>query len=280
MTAISGPSPVRRLMFSGTWYDRDPAALSRQVDAWRSTVAPLAGRVCALVAPHAGLQYSGRIAAWSYQPLTGLALDAVVLIGPSHYAAFPGCAMLRRGSLATPWGDLPVHAALADALAGETPLLADERREIHAAEHALELHLPLLARVSPGVAVVPILVGEHSRAVARALGDALVRATAGLRVVYAASSDLSHFQTRAEARRMDDEVLGHFDRCDDEGLMDALERDPGHACGGVPAVAVMRASRAQGARAGGVRQYGDSGDVSGDVRSVVGYASAVWTVAA
>ena len=167
MTANSGPSPVRRLMFSGTWYDRDPAALSRQVDAWRSTVAPLEGRVCALVAPHAGLRYSGRIAAWSYEPLTGLALDAVVLIGPSHYAAFPGCAMLRRGSLATPWGDLPVHAALADALAGETHVLAHERREIHAAEHALELHLPLLARVQPGVAVVPILVGEHSRAVAR-----------------------------------------------------------------------------------------------------------------
>ena len=81
----------------------------------------------ALVAPHAGLRYSGHIAAWSYQPLAGLALDAVVLIGPSHYAAFAGCAMLRRGSLATPWDALPVHAAIADALADASPLLAEER---------------------------------------------------------------------------------------------------------------------------------------------------------
>jgi MEMO1 family protein len=279
MTPRSGPPPVRPLAFSGTWYDRDPSVLCTEIDAWRSRVAPLAGRVCALVAPHAGLRYSGRIAAWSYQPLTGLALDAVILIGPSHYAAFPGCAMLRRGSMATPWGDLPVHAALADALGGETPLLADQRREIHAAEHALELHLPLLARVQPGVAVVPILVGEHSREVAYALGDALARAAVGRRVVLAASSDLSHFHTRAEARRRDDDVLRAFDRCDADGLMGALERDPGHACGGVPAVAVMRASRALGATAGGVRQYADSGDVSGDLASVVGYASAVWTVA-
>ena len=186
--------------------------------------------------------------------------------------------MLRRGSLATPWGDLPVHAALADVLAGETHVLAHQRPEIHAAEHALELHLPLLARVQPGVAVVPILVGEHSRAVAYTLGDALARASAGRRIVYAASSDLSHFHPRADASRLDDVVLRAFDRCDDEGLMTALERDPGHACGGVPAVAVMRASRALGATAGGVRQYGDSGDASGDLSSVVGYASAVWTL--
>ncbi len=75
-------------------------------------------------------------------------------------------------------------------------------------------------------------------------------------------------------------VLGSFEACDAESLMNALERDPGHACGGVPAAAVMRASRAVGATAGGVRQYGDSGDASGDLARVVGYASAVWTAAA
>ena len=79
MTPDSGPQPVRRLAFSGTWYDRDPSALARDVDAWLSVVAPLPGHVSALVAPHAGLRYSGHIAAWSYQPLAGLALDAVVL---------------------------------------------------------------------------------------------------------------------------------------------------------------------------------------------------------
>lgn len=279
MTPDSGPQPVRRLAFSGTWYDRDPSALARGVDAWLSVVAPLPGHVSALVAPHAGLRYSGHIAAWSYQALAGLTLDAVVLIGPSHYAAFTGCAMLRRGSLATPWDPLPVHAVIADALADTSPLLTEERRDIHAAEHSLELHLPLLARVQPGVAVVPILVGEQSRAVADALGDALVRATAGHRVVLAASSDLSHYHPRAAARRLDEVVLRSFEACDAEALIDALEREPGHACGGVPAAAVMRASRALGARAGGVRQYGDSGDVSGDLGRVVGYASAVWTAA-
>lgn len=280
MTHDHGPPPVRRLAFSGTWYDHDAARLAADVDTWLSRVAPLAGRACALVAPHAGLRYSGRIAAWSYQPLWGVALDAVVLIGPSHYAAFTGCAMLRRGSLATPWGAMPVHAELAEALASESPLLSEERADIHAAEHSLELHLPLLARVQPGVAVVPILVGQPSREVAEALGDALARAVAGRRVVLAASSDLSHFHPRDAARRLDDEVLRCFDACDADALMRALEHEPGHACGGVPAAAVMRASRALGATGGGVRQYGDSGDVSGDLARVVGYAAAVWTASA
>jgi MEMO1 family protein len=280
MTHDDGPQPVRRLAFSGTWYDRDATRLADDVDTWLSSVAPLTGRACALVAPHAGLQYSGRVAAWSYRPLAGLELDAVVLVGPSHYAAFAGCAMLRRGGLATPWGTLPVHAQLAEALAAETPLLAQERSEVHAAEHSLELHLPLLARVQPGVAVVPILVGEPTRAVAEALGDALGRALTVRRVVIAASSDLSHFHARAAARRLDEQVLRCFDACDADGLMRALEREPGHACGGVPAVAVMRASRALGGMGGGVRQYSDSGEVSGDLTRVVGYASAVWTAPA
>lgn len=277
MTHDHDALPVRRLAFSGTWYDRDGARLAAQIDDWLSVVTPPTGRPVALVAPHAGLRYSGRIAAWSYSALAGQRVDTVVLIGPSHYAAFDGCAMLRRGRLATPWGSLPVDTELADALCGETPLLADERRDVHAAEHALELHLPLLARVQPEVRVVPILVGDHSRRVAEQLGDALGQVCAGRHVVLAASSDLSHYQTREVARRLDARVLDIFDRCDADGLMRALEDEPGHACGGVPSVAVMRAARLLGAQGGGVRQYGDSGDVSGDVGQVVGYASAVWT---
>ena len=96
----------------------------------------------------------------------------------------------------------------------------------------------------------------------------------------AASSDLSHFHPRAQARQLDDHVLRSFEACDADGLMSLLERDSGQACGGVPAAAVMRACRLGGATSGGVRQYGDSGDVSGDLARVVGYASAVWTTAA
>jgi AmmeMemoRadiSam system protein B len=60
-------------------------------------------------------------------------------------------------------------------------------------------------------------------------------------------------------------------------LMELLEERPDHACGGGPMVSVMAAARALGARESEVLRYADSGDVSGDKGSVVGYlAAALW----
>lgn len=279
MVSGHGREPVRRLAFAGDWYSNQPERVARDVDGWLAGVSPLAGTPLCLVAPHAGLRYSGSVAAWSYAPLRGLPLDAVVLIGPSHYVAFRGCAMLRRGSVETPWGALLVQKELAERLAGQTALLSEERRETHAREHSLELQLPLLARVQPDVAVIPILMGDQSRQVATALADALLTALAGRRFVVAASSDLSHYHRREKARRLDGRVLASLDALDPNGLMTALEDEPGHACGGGPVVTAMLVAEALGAR-GGVRRYADSGDVSGDTSHVVGYASAVWSAAA
>ena len=178
--------------------------------------------------------------------------------------------MLRRGSLATPWGRLARargarrracrRDAAARAASGATSMRPSTR------SNCICRCWPAS---QPGVAVVPILVGEHvarRRRRARRCARRARRPAAGS--CSAASSDLSHYHPRADgaaARRR--WCSRSFEPCDAEGLMNALERDPGHACGGVPAVAVMRASRALGATAGGVRQYGDSGDASGDLSS-------------
>jgi AmmeMemoRadiSam system protein B len=59
--------------------------------------------------------------------------------------------------------------------------------------------------------------------------------------------------------------------------MQALESEPRHACGGGPMVAVLDAARRLGATGARLLQYADSGDVSGDKSSVVGYmAAAIW----
>ena len=79
------------------------------------------------------------------------------------------------------------------------------------------------------------------------------------------------------AATLDAEMIEHVERIDPEGLMAALEREPRHACGGGPMVAVLHAARQLGARDAEVLRYADSGDVSGDKSSVVGYmAAAIW----
>jgi MEMO1 family protein len=113
--------------------------------------------------------------------------------------------------------------------------------------------------------------GYQTGATASALADALVRVLRGRRALLVASTDLSHYHDADTASRLDAVVLDHVARFDADGLQQALDVQPEHACGGGPAVAVMRAAKALGARDGVVLDYADSGDVSGDKSKVVGY---------
>ena len=89
-----------------------------------------------------------------------------------------------------------------------------------------------------------------------------------------ASTDLSHYHDAATAARMDKAVIDCVGAADADALQRTLSNEPNHACGGGPTVAVMRAARSLGASGATVLKYGDSGDVSGDKTSVVGYLAA------
>ena len=267
--------PVRRAAFAGRWYAGGAADLRREVDGYLTdTPAPRAG-IRALVSPHAGLMYSGPIAGHGYAAVGGGDYDVVVLVGPSHYKAFSGVAVAARGSFDTPLGALPIDEALASALATASDVVTVDA-EVHAREHSLELQLPFLARVLPDVAIVPLMIGSQRRSVTHALGDLLAEHLAGRRALLIASSDLSHFLPRSAAVRLDTRVLECLTRFDADDLDRALVDEPNHACGGGAIVSVLRAARALGADSGAVLKYGDSGDVSGDTDSVVGYVSAAF----
>jgi AmmeMemoRadiSam system protein B len=90
-----------------------------------------------------------------------------------------------------------------------------------------------------------------------------------------ASTDLSHFYDAETAARLDGAVTDRIAAFDPEGLLDVLETGRGRACGGAPTAAVMLAARALNADRAKLLKYATSGDVTGDYRSVVGYAAAV-----
>jgi len=72
-------------------------------------------------------------------------------------------------------------------------------------------------------------------------------------------------------------VIARVEALDADGLMRTLEEEPAHACGGGPMVAVIDAARRLGASRARMLRYADSGDVSGDKSSVVGYMAAmIW----
>jgi AmmeMemoRadiSam system protein B len=281
-------SDVRRVSVAGSWYTNDPARLAAEVDGYVTAAAidPLPSPPRALVAPHAGLMYSGPVAAFGYKAAHAAPYAAIVMVGPSHFVPFRGVSIWPRGSWDTPFGSVAVDDALAVAIAAESPEIV-EQPAAHGREHSLEMQLPFVAHLFRGTPIVPLVMGHQTRATAEALGDALARAIAGRekttprrdggKVLLVASSDLSHYEDARTAAAMDGIVLDRVAALDPAGLMDALEREPRHACGGGPMVAVLRAARQLGAREARVLRYADSGDVSGDKSAVVGYmAAAIW----
>ena len=275
---------VRPSAVAGQWYPGTRDALAREVDAHLAASVPEAAHGCprALIAPHAGLMYSGPVAAWAYSLVRHCQYSAVVLIGPSHYVGFTGVSVWPRGEWQTPLGSVAVDEGLATAIMAECSNIV-EHPSAHGREHSLEMQLPFVARLLPGVPIVPIVMGHQTRRTALALGDGLAHAIAakvaagGGEVLLVASSDLSHYEPAPRAAELDAVVIRYVEAMDAEGLLDALEREPRHACGGGPMASVLRAARQLGAGHAKVLCYADSGDVSGDKSSVVGYlAAGIW----
>jgi hypothetical protein len=269
---------VRKAAVAGSWYPGTAAALAAAVDrhlesAEDAVVAGIDGDLMALIAPHAGLMYSGPVAAHAYRLLRGRAFDVAVIVGPSHFAGFDGVSVCGSGGFATPFGVSTIDADCARDIAAATSLV-QEQPAVHAREHSIEMQLPFLAYLAPRLPIVPLLMGYQTAATASALGDALAVALQGRRALLVASTDLSHYHDAATAAALDSVVIDCVSRLDPDRLQAALDAEPHHACGGGPMVAVMRAARRLGARDAIVLEYADSGDVSGDKSSVVGYMAA------
>jgi AmmeMemoRadiSam system protein B len=273
---------IRPAAVAGTWYPGSARPLSDAVEGYLARAEAEASQqfaeVTALIAPHAGLIYSGPVAAHAYKLLRGRSYEVIILVGPSHFVGFEGVSIYHAGGFQTPLGVAEIDAMCSAAIIQASPIVTDYPTA-HAREHSLEMQLPFIQSLAPGTKIVPLLMGHQTSQTAHALSDALVTAASGRRALLIASTDLSHYYDAETAGRMDHVVLDHVGQFDADGLQRALDEWPDHACGGGPTVAVMRAARKLGARDAIVLNYADSGDVSGDKSSVVGYMAAALGIA-
>jgi AmmeMemoRadiSam system protein B len=271
--------PIRSAAVAGTWYPGTAGALARDVDGYLGAAAEwTGGPIAAVIAPHAGLMFSGPVGAHAYKAASSQTYDVAALVGPSHFYAFDGVALYPEGAFASPLGNASIDDAGARAMAA-SPIVRS-LPQAHQREHALEMQLPFLRRVLPDVPIVPLLIGHQTRDTILALGEALATAFRGRRALLVASTDLSHYFDAATAVSLDSRVQACLDPFDPDGLLELFEQYPEHergryvACGGGAAIAVMFAARTLGARHGRVLKYAHSGEVSGDNSGVVGYVAA------
>jgi AmmeMemoRadiSam system protein B len=178
---------------------------------------------------------------------------------PFLQTVLPGADALR-----TPLGDVAVWAdgvAAAEAF----PQVATAA-EVHAEEHSLEVHLPFLQTVLPGVPVLPLAVGWVTPDQVAEVLDAV---WGGPETLILVSSDLSHYHPYDEARARDAATIAQI-----LALDGPLDHD--QACGATPVNGLLAAAPRHDFRATLLGAC-NSGDTAGDTRRVVGYAAIAFT---
>ena len=270
---------LRRSDLAGAWYPGDPAALRETIDGFFARVPspPLGGKLCALVAPHAGYQFSGPTAAHSYKQVVGRSYDAVVVVGPSHRLPFGDFAVAAEAAYWTPLGPVPLAQDLIAQLSRAVPVT----RVCEAEEHSIELQLPFLQVALGRFQLVPILMSVDDLGRCIRLGEALAMLARERNILLVASSDLNHLSSYETVRTRDADVISALQRFDLPALAGVLLAPGYTVCGRAPLLAVSAAAQALGAAGVHVLHYTNSGEVTGRVTEgtyTVGYLSAAITM--
>lgn len=266
---------VKEPAVAGSFYPSDEKVLAQTVDGFLAAAGDVGkgGKLIALISPHAGYQFSGQVAAYTYRHLMERDIRTVILIGPSHHKSFNGASVYAKGGMKTPLGIIPINERVAGSLIdADAGVVFDE--EAFEKEHSLEVQLPFLQRSLKSFTIVPILIGSSTKKSFDHLTNKLTRILAqDGQTIIIASSDLSHYHPYDAAVAMDDKTIRAVGRMSVEEIRSYLASGEGEMCGGNPVLYTMAIARALGATNGILFKYANSGDVTGEKEKVVGYAA-------
>jgi AmmeMemoRadiSam system protein B len=266
-------SDVRPSPIAGRWYPGDARRLASSIDEWLADApeVDVAGRVLALVVPHAGHPFSGPVAARAFRAVQGRSCDRVVILSPYHNLHPGGIITTGHAAYQTPLGSVPVDTSFVADLKERLDLTVVRRDP----EHAVEIEIPFLQRALAGDwSLVPLMLRDQRLVMAESLGAALAD-LADARTLLVASSDLSHFYPDQEARKLDRLMLDQVEALDPAGVIRVEEEGKAFACGRAAIATVLVAAKQLGASQAQIVGYATSGDTTGDRQRVVGYGAAV-----
>jgi AmmeMemoRadiSam system protein B len=272
-------TPVRHPAVAGRFYPRDAKELREEVHTYLSQTPqqkPLRALGC--IAPHAGYMYSGHVAGAVFAALDIPQLCLVLC--PNHTGTGRALAIMSEGAWETPLGNVPIDGRFAAALKDRCPLLQEDS-SAHRSEHAAEVELPFLQVRQPQLRFVPIALGTGQFEALEKLGDAIADVISAhisadnAHVLIVASSDMNHYESDAITRVKDHSAIEPILALDARTLHETVTQQHISMCGFGPAVAMLTAAKKLGAKSAELIKYATSGDVSGDLDTVVGYAGVV-----
>ena len=251
----------RQPAVAGTFYPANSQQLQQMVDRLLDDAKTQASAPKVIIAPHAGLVYSGAIAASAYARLVQArkTITQVVLIGPSHRVGFNGLAISRAESYSTPLGEIAVDTAAVKSIARLA--FVEFVEQAHLYEHCLEVQLPFLQTILDSFTIVPIVAGD---ATPEQVSTVLKLLWNGPETLIVISSDLSHYHDYKTAQNIDRETSENIEKLQYEAL------DYESACGRIPISGLLALAREQSLSVKTI-DLRNSGDTAGDKDRVVGY---------
>jgi MEMO1 family protein len=266
---------LRKPAVAGQFYPATSDLINKEIASFLPD-SPVKKEAIGCMLPHAGYKYSGMVAVQTVSQV--IIKDTVVLLGPNHTGKGSAFSLMSSGAWQTPSGDLSIDEELAQAILAGSNYLEDDD-QAHYREHSLEVELPILQYFRENFRIVPIAFGVDDPDALKAIGKAIALGIKGLRressVLLVASSDMTHYESAASARKKDEIAIQAVVNLDAKALWNAIHSLSITMCGYLPVIAMINAARELGAVKGELVKYSTSGDVTGDNSSVVGYAGIV-----
>ncbi len=273
---------VRSPQFAGQFYSGQRAKLSKDLERYFETAQEKTPRnlpqksVKALIVPHAGYPYSGSVAAVGFNQLEPEAINRVILIGSSHQKELEQATISGEDKWESPLGQVSIDTAVRDKLSQSKNFVIDS--QVHQKEHSLEVQLPFLQKRLNQFELVPILVGGLDDQKITGIKDQLLPVIDEQTLVVI-STDLSHYPSYELANQADRETIEAIMVGDVEefkqvvGEIKPTQALQTRACGHQAVELLLRMSKSWQELDIELLHYANSGDASGDLSRVVGYAA-------
>ena len=283
---INNNSPVRSPAVAGQFYEGDKSSLEMDLERLFAKCADMSGdfpetRVRALISPHAGYVYSGQTAAKVFSLIEGNYKRAIV-IAPSHRVSFSGLAVADYSAYRTPLGDVKVDTEVCSSLF-DTPAVTD-LKPAHEYEHALEVQLPFLQKVQPGLSIVPLICGQLDENTVKSAAEALLPYW-NHETLWVISSDFTHYgypfsyvpfdsNIPENLRKLDLGAVDRITKLDCKSFSDYVDDTGATICGRNPIKLLLKTielSKPDDKVISQLVDYTTSGELTGDFSHCVSY---------
>ncbi|MHB1661026.1 MAG: AmmeMemoRadiSam system protein B [bacterium] len=230
-----------------------------------------------IISPHAGYIYSGKMA---YAGFSNIDIkNNIIIIGPNHTGLGADYSVMNSGKYEFKDFSVSVNSVLADAIIEDagSPFISDEAA--HLKEHSVEVQIPLLYNLKKDFKIVPIVVSfiryNDVLQASEAIFNALKKLNLLDDVLIVASSDMTHYESAESAKLKDNIAIKEMLDLNPRGLYEKVRENDITMCGFIPASIMLNVAKMAGRTKAKLIGYTNSGEVTGDYLSVVGYSSIV-----